>query len=139
MQSSRDKRDDNMQKGSWAFMVLGFILLPVTLRAEGVGPELMVFKTRLGSVTFLHHNHGEYVNGECAKCHHTTAQSNQQACRNCHKSKPETLEGDPVSFYDVKMGLCRDCHREKRAAGEASKAPVLCEECHNVKEIRDSR
>jgi hypothetical protein len=121
----------------WAVMVLGTVSIPMALWAEGRGPKSIVFETRLGSVTFPHDNHGQYVNGDCAKCHHVKDGKNK-ACRACHKRRPETTEGDPISFYDVKMGFCRDCHREQRAAKEASKAPVLCKECHNVKEIRYS-
>jgi hypothetical protein len=120
-------------------VVLAVLFAPVVLWAAGKGSTFIFFQTSLGSVTFLHNNHGKYVKGDCAVCHHIKSEKKKEACRNCHKRKTETLEGDPLSFYDVKMSLCRGCHREKRAANKASKAPVFCEECHNVKEIKYSK
>lgn len=120
-------------------ILLGLLLLPLRLFADGEDPESIVFQTSLGSVTFFHNKHERYLKNDCAKCHHVQGEKKKQACRHCHKRKTETAEEDPPSFYDVKMAFCRGCHREKRAARKASKAPVFCKECHNVKEIRYSK
>lgn len=131
-------RGHRMEKRSLVFIWFGLLSVPLTLWAEGGGPKSIVFQTRLGSVTFFHNTHQGYLRNECARCHHVKGEKEKQACRHCHKRKTETAEGDPLSFYDVKMAFCRGCHREKRAVDRASKAPVFCKECHNVKEIRYS-
>ena len=99
-------------------------------------PDMIIFETKYGPVTFFHNRHKVYVCDDCTICHHMKRKKIRQACRNCHKKKLETREENPPSFYDIKMKLCRGCHRAKRDESEGQKAPVNCEECHNTKAIK---
>jgi len=109
----------------------------VTTDVTAKGPEIVVFPANLGSVSFDHRMHQDQLEGKCDHCHHPlAANSLRQRCRDCHKRKAETTDNDPASFYDIKMSLCRGCHREKLNVDKTSIAPVNCKGCHNVKEIR---
>ncbi len=109
----------------------------VTTDVTAKGPEIVIFPANLGSVSFGHRMHQDQLEGKCDHCHHPlAANSLRQRCRDCHKRKAETTDNDPASFYDIKMSLCRGCHREKLNVDKTSIAPVNCKGCHNVKEIR---
>ena len=102
--------------------------------SPGSGPERVLFESPLGPVTFDHSRHVEFLNRQCTKCHHQE-EKKRQPCRRCHKKKAEIREGDPPPFYQVKMVLCRGCHLERNETGEKGKAPIHCEQCHDIKKI----
>lgn len=99
------------------------------------GPEAVVFETPLGPVSFAHGRHRDSLEIECLKCHHGPEGVKSPSCRSCHKKKAETGEGDPPSFYKVKMEFCRGCHLEKKENEQACRAPVNCEQCHDMKKM----
>ncbi len=101
-------------------------------------PAIITFEADLGPVTFYHTKHQQYLKENCVLCHHKNKE-NIYACRKCHKKKKDTVEGDPISFYDVKMNLCRGCHQRYLEQDTSSKAPIHCNECHDVKKIKWSR
>lgn len=114
-----------------AFLAGGAASEPVLER----GPDRVVFETTLGPVSFDHGRHRDSLGIECLKCHHGPAQAASRACRSCHKKKAETAEGDAPSFYQVKMEFCRGCHLEKKENDRLSRAPVNCEQCHDMKKM----
>ncbi len=99
------------------------------------GPDTVVFETTLGPVLFAHGRHRDALAIECLKCHHGPGEVRTRACRSCHKKKAETAEGDPSSFYQVKMEFCRACHLGKKEEDRNSRAPVNCEQCHDMKKM----
>jgi predicted CXXCH cytochrome family protein len=69
-----------------------------------IPPKTVVFKTKMGDVTFPHQSHSERI--ECKVCHG---------------------EGTPGKFAldkDSAHKLCRGCHEEKGAG------PTKCPDCH---------
>jgi len=104
---------------------------------EARGPGIVVFETPLGPVSFGHARHGKDLAIECGKCHHPTSRGKmaRQPCRDCHKKRAETVDGGPPSFYQVKMELCRGCHVEESQTRERKRAPVACEQCHDIKKM----
>jgi hypothetical protein len=102
------------------------------------GPAVITFEADLGPVTFYHKKHQVYVKGDCVTCHHKI-KDNSHTCRTCHKKKKDTLEGDPIPFFDVKMSLCRGCHQKLRDDESSQTAPIHCNECHDVKKIKWSK
>ncbi len=127
------------QKGFLVCLLITFACASFSPRGKEKVPESIVFETSLGSVTFDHVTHREYTKNWCATCHHTRDPGERQRCRTCHKGKIATDEDDPPSFWDVKMNLCRGCHRERNAAGGESNAPVDCMQCHSIKKVSDYR
>jgi hypothetical protein len=99
------------------------------------GPEIITFEAELGPVTFPHRRHQQQLKNSCVQCHHKGSEKDNH-CRHCHKRKIETKEGEPVSFFDVKMKLCRGCHQQLRDNEMSTKAPIHCTECHDVKKIK---
>jgi hypothetical protein len=104
------------------------------LAAQRPAPNIIIFAAELGQVSFPHISHQQYVKNNCAVCHHEGSEKDHR-CRNCHKRKVETKEGDPRAFFDVKMNLCRGCHQKLRDNETSTKAPIHCTECHDVKKI----
>ena len=105
------------------------------LATPSPAPEIIVFTAELGPVYFPHTKHQHQLLNNCAQCHHKGSEKDHR-CRNCHKRKIETKEGDPVSFFDVKMKLCRGCHQQLRDNEKSRTAPIHCTECHDVKKIQ---
>ena len=79
---------------------------------------------------FLHDNHNEQAGIEdCAVCHHvykngmvlSGESSEGQECSECHGL---TDRGNAMPLMKAYHGLCKSCHREKKAG------PVTCGECH---------
>lgn len=103
--------------------------------ARDSGPESVVFDTPLGPVSFAHERHRDSLGIECLKCHHGPEGVKAPSCRSCHKKKAETGEGDPRSFYQVKMEFCRGCHLERKENEQSTRAPVNCEQCHDMKKM----
>lgn len=102
---------------------------------EDMGPDRILFETKLGPVAFAHSGHAQLLNQGCTGCHHQEKKGDRQPCRRCHKKKAETAEGDPPSFYQVKMDFCRGCHLERREGGSSAKAPIHCERCHDIRKM----
>jgi hypothetical protein len=102
------------------------------------GPEVMTFAADLGPVLFNHRRHQKNLKQDCAICHHKGSEKNK-ACRSCHKKKKNTLEGDPICFFDVKLSLCRGCHQRERDQEISKTAPIHCSECHDTKKIKWSK
>jgi hypothetical protein len=108
------------------------------LAAPEQTPELIVFTAELGPVSFPHKRHRQLLQNNCTQCHHRGSEKDRH-CRTCHKRKIETKEGDPASFFDVKMNFCRGCHQQLRDNETSARAPVHCTECHDVKKINWSK
>jgi predicted transposase YbfD/YdcC len=102
------------------------------------GPERLIFTAELGPVSFPHRSHLQQIKNGCIQCHHKGSETDHH-CRNCHKRKIETKEGDAVAFFDVKMNLCRGCHQQLRDNETSARAPIHCNECHDVKKINWSK
>ena len=104
-------------------------------------PKVVVFESSLGPVRFDHAHHVRDLNLECPTCHHPRPgeakpqprAERPEACRKCHQERSETAEGDPPSFYDVKMKLCRGCHLDRKTVDRDSRAPTDCEQCHDIR------
>lgn len=118
-------------------LVLGMLVsgYRAVLATEPKPPDTVIFSTSFGPVTFTHAKHQAFAPQQCATCHHPTALGTTYTCRSCHKRSIETTEGDPPSFSEVKMKFCRGCHARKKDEDQASKAPVACEGCHEVRAL----
>jgi hypothetical protein len=105
------------------------------LAAETVpeGPGTIRFETDIGPATLDHRGHQKRLNHDCAVCHHQEERGGRKPCGSCHKLRLEVEEGGPPSYFDVKMKLCRGCHLEEREKDRASKAPIECSECHDIR------
>ncbi|MEW6439674.1 MAG: cytochrome c3 family protein [bacterium] len=121
-----------------ALVLLGLIAAWPCSAPNVRGPETVQFESPLGPVSFGHARHGQELAVDCRKCHHqeTPAGQAMQPCRLCHRSRAETVEGGPPSFYQVKMEFCRGCHREENERRRRTEqAPVSCEQCHQIKKM----
>ncbi|MBN2466583.1 MAG: cytochrome c3 family protein [Deltaproteobacteria bacterium] len=98
-------------------------------------PDVIIFESSLGPVSFHHDRHLKETREDCTVCHHA-AKSPVRSCRRCHKHPNETGAGDPLPFYEVKMTFCRDCHRTRNNPEDREWAPVSCRGCHDVKQIK---
>jgi hypothetical protein len=116
-------------------LVSGLFVFPLLAAAEAEIPNAIIYNASLGPVFFLHDKHLEITSNNCDLCHHLKEAERKKACRDCHKKKADMVEGDPISFFDVKMNFCRGCHTKARAASQKSPAPTACSECHQVKSI----
>ena len=88
-------------------------------------------------VVFPHEKH--FAITECKTCLHTqpdltaTSKIEVEKCSSCHL-KPE--KADTPNCTEMSMAknpyhmLCLNCHKEKKAADPASKAPTICNGCH---------
>lgn len=75
-------------------------------------------------MTFVHDDH---LGVSCATCHHEFVDGTTgSSCLNCHVQDPEVAPLLEQQFHT----LCRSCHVEKEAAGEASGPTRRCIACH---------
>ncbi len=115
-----------------SFLLLGPL---IACLAGSRGPETLRFETDLGPATMNHRMHQNAWTANCSVCHHIREKGRKKPCRECHKGRAEAeeREGGAPSYFEVKMRLCRGCHLKRREADSASKAPIHCEECHDIK------
>lgn len=98
------------------------------------GPETIRFEADIGPATLDHRGHQRRLNKNCSVCHHREEEGTKKACRTCHKGRIEAeQQGGAPAYFDVKMKLCRGCHLERREKDDASKAPLHCAECHDIR------
>ena len=77
-------------------------------------------------LTFAHLDHHE-VN--CITCHHNFVDTTGQGlCIDCHRKNPEIRSRIEPMFHT----LCRDCHVEKRGAGNDAGPVRRCADCHTA-------
>ncbi|GAA6151080.1 cytochrome c3 family protein [Pseudoteredinibacter isoporae] len=76
-------------------------------------------------VYFVHKDHHQVG---CAQCHHNYVDGTgrQFGCYQCHKEDESVNLLVEEQFH----GLCRECHRERKAAGEESGPIRQCGGCH---------
>lgn len=75
-------------------------------------------------MTFGHIDH-KTVN--CITCHHNYVDdTGMGSCMNCHVVNEEVWPLLETQFHD----LCRGCHEDEAARGEAGGPPRRCEACH---------
>ena len=112
-------------------------MLGVFLLASGSvveGPETIRFETDVGPATLNHRGHQSLLKDDCSVCHHPDEKGKKKACGECHKGRVEATEQEGApAYFDVKMKLCRGCHLAKREADRASRAPIHCRECHDIR------
>ena len=113
--------------------LVGFGLL-LAMAAGSRGPATLRFETDLGPVTMDHRMHQNAWTEDCSVCHHREEKEGRKPCGDCHKGRAEAEQkGGAPAYFEVKMKLCRGCHLKKREADSASKAPIHCEECHDIR------
>jgi len=119
-------------QGGCSFLILSLFLLGSGLGVEG--PEMVRFETEIGPALLDHRGHQRRLGEDCSICHHKEDEGSKTPCGDCHKRREEGEgKGDAPACFDVKMKLCRGCHLDKREGGSGSKAPIHCEECHDIK------
>ncbi len=102
--------------------VLALVIAVSVAAAEKPAPDKLVFKAKMGDVTFDHAAHVKRANGDCKACHdklfkqdasaplgfktgmHKPAEAKQASCAACHH------DGGP-SF--ATKGNCKKCHVKK--------------------------
>ena len=123
-------------------LIAGVALLAVPVTAQTPTPptKVVLKGNPMGGVTFDHAKHATLVGDKCDTCHHASkpekaAKAKQEKCQTCHEkvATAPMKTGAKAAFHDAmaKKGTCIDCHVKEAAAGK--KAPLKCNECHNVK------
>ncbi len=119
-------------------LILGFYGLAVS--SGDKGPEVIEFPAKKGKVVFHHHEHQNFLKGNCGECHHgKTADWKQvpykegmkiEKCATCHnKSHPNK------KLNSVKKAMhknCKGCHKAFKKAGKKT-GPTKCKGCHKKK------
>jgi len=82
-------------------------------------PETLIFKTKMGNVTFQHAKHVEYAKGDCATCHPKLFQQSATAPLNFKANMHKTAEANKTS--------CAFCHNP---GGPAFPTAGNCAKCH---------
>lgn len=71
--------------------------------------------------------HEDHVAENCILCHHNyNDDTGGGPCMNCHTTNQDIWPLFEKQFHD----LCRGCHENKAAMGEAGGPPRRCIECH---------
>jgi hypothetical protein len=71
--------------------------------------------------------HEDHVGENCIVCHHNyNDDTGGGPCMNCHTTNQDVWPLFEKQYHD----LCRTCHEEKAALGEAGGPPRHCIECH---------
>lgn len=76
--------------------------------------------------------HEDHVTVNCILCHHNyNDDTGGGPCMNCHTTNRDVWPLFEQQFHD----LCRSCHAEKAALGEAGGPPRRCIDCHRGDEL----
>lgn len=76
--------------------------------------------------------HADHVDQSCVSCHHNyTDDSGQGLCFDCHVTDPNVAPLIETQFHD----LCRGCHADEQAAGEAHGPTRDCIACHQFEDL----
>ena len=71
--------------------------------------------------------HADHTTENCILCHHNyNDDTGGGPCMNCHTTNLDVWPLFERQYHD----LCRTCHAEKAALGEAGGPPRHCIECH---------
>lgn len=71
--------------------------------------------------------HEDHIAENCIVCHHNyNDNTGGGPCMNCHTTNQDVWPLFEKQYHD----LCRTCHEEKAALGEAGGPPRHCIECH---------
>lgn len=71
--------------------------------------------------------HLDHVPVNCVECHHNYVDDTGGGlCMNCHVTDKQVWPLLEQQFHD----LCRGCHADKEAMGEAGGPPRACMACH---------
>ncbi len=114
-----------------AFLIVTWILIygsPFAGEQPKVGhyynsPELIL------PMTFAHLDH---TSVECIDCHHNYVDdTGGDSCMHCHVTNVEVWPLLEEQFHD----LCRGCHEDLAAKGEAGGPPRQCIACHVADQI----
>ncbi len=71
--------------------------------------------------------HADHTTENCILCHHNyNDDTGGGPCMNCHTTNQDVWPLFERQYHD----LCRTCHAEKAALGEAGGPPRHCIECH---------
>ncbi|MEZ5597015.1 MAG: cytochrome c3 family protein [Pseudomonadales bacterium] len=74
-------------------------------------------------------DHPSHATVNCLTCHHEFVDdSGNDTCMSCHVRRPELAAQLEAQFH----GLCRDCHVDRDASGEAGGPPRACVACHVI-------
>jgi len=98
-------------------------LAAIALQAAGADakkpPEQLVFKTKMGNVTFHHAEHIKRVDGKCAVCHDKLFKQDATAPLGFKKGMHKPAEASKTS--------CGACHHQ---GGKAFPTKGNCKKCH---------
>jgi len=95
------------------------VLVGLLALAAEKPPETLIFKTKMGNVTFQHAKHVEYAKGDCATCHPKLFQQSATAPLNFKANMHKTAEANKTS--------CAFCHNP---GGPAFPTAGNCAKCH---------
>ena len=97
---------------------------------SSVPPEtsVIVFRTMLGRVTFMHHMHADLSFTKCASCHHTyEGQGRVKRCHECHDRAGRVAPASKKVFHL----RCIGCHEyTAKTGGRAGPGKTKCMLCH---------
>lgn len=117
-----------MNRLSHLLVVLGAALLVASVAYAKAPPAEVTLKAKQGNVSFSHKKHADEQKIACKKCHHNIdKEKDKMSCADCHK---DAAEGGIPSSKDAFHKSCIACHKEKKAADAATKAPTGCKDCH---------
>jgi len=110
-----------------AVILLGILLVafgsPVATQSPVRDHYFEAPKTIL-PMSFAHEDH---IPVNCVDCHHNYVDGTGGGlCMNCHVTDQQVWPLFEQQFHD----LCRGCHEEKAALGEAGGPPRQCIGCH---------
>lgn len=118
--------------GGHYLLILSLFLFAFGLEVGGA--ETLRFETEIGPAILKHREHQKRLGQDCSVCHHKEQEGRRKPCGDCHRRRAQGEgKGDAPTYFDAKMKLCRGCHLEKREGESGSRAPILCEECHDIR------
>lgn len=84
---------------------------------------------RILPMTFAHIDHAIV---SCVDCHHNYVDdTGNEPCMYCHVTDPLVASLLEDQFHT----LCRGCHEDRAAAGDAGGPPRQCAACHTVDQL----
>ena len=114
----------------WLFVIVLVIGALVVAYGSPVAKEKPVRDYYYGSpepILPMNFAHEDHVPVNCVDCHHNYIDDTGGGlCMNCHVTDESVWPLLERQYHD----LCRGCHEDKAALGEAGGAPRECMACH---------
>lgn len=93
--------------------------------------QILMFETKIGTVTFRHQNHADLSFTTCTTCHHTyQGEGPIKSCHECHNDSVEDPKLKAKGAFHVRCAGCHEYTLKEGLLDHAGPLKTKCKLCH---------